>query len=96
MHTGKELKKIEIVSFKEMKVNLPCKRNAKTCLALKSKKQKLEKEKKLAGHPASKTCLLHGGAPVILKDKKRNEYDFCRFKDNSLIDSWSLLDKETK
>ncbi len=60
--------------------------------ALKSKKPNLD-SKKLIGNPASRNCTLLGGKSIILRDSKNRQYDFCRFQDESMIDSWSLYEK---
>ncbi|GEM_PF-655587 len=50
----------------------------------------------LAGHPAAFYCGSAGGLNRILKDSKNNEYDFCEFKDGSMINSWHLYNKAKK
>lgn len=42
-------------------------------------------------NPGPAYCSDHSGKPVIALDKAGSSFDFCRFKDGSLVDSWSLL-----
>ncbi|MCO4756053.1 MAG: DUF333 domain-containing protein [Bacteriovoracaceae bacterium] len=44
------------------------------------------------GDPASRYCKLTGGMSIILRDAKNRQYDFCKFKDGSMIDSWGLYE----
>lgn len=50
----------------------------------------------LAGHPAAFYCGSAGGLNRIVKDSKNNEFDFCEFKDGSMINSWHLYNKSKK
>jgi uncharacterized protein len=44
----------------------------------------------LLGHPAAQYCLQTGGRNIFLTDAKSNQYDYCLFEDESLVDSWSM------
>ena len=46
-------------------------------------------------NPASQFCSEIGGRNIILEDFKLNDYDFCMFKDKSMILSRDLLRKMT-
>jgi putative hemolysin len=45
------------------------------------------------GHPAARYCHDKGGANRILTSKENKQYDYCIFKDGSLVDSWELFYK---
>lgn len=51
------------------------------------------KKKNEYGHPASKFCSLQEGKNLILRDEKNRQYDFCQFKDGSMVESWGLYDR---
>jgi putative hemolysin len=42
-------------------------------------------------HPASMHCARLMGQNLIAYDHENNEYDFCRFPDDSLVSSWSIF-----
>lgn len=77
---------------KNIHVSADCLKKA-DCLALKSLTEKIKDsppQNGLLGHPASRFCKDAGGLNIILKSKKNQAFDFCQFKDLSLIDSWDL------
>ena len=41
-------------------------------------------------HPAALFCEARGGRNLIAIDSKHDEYNFCRFKDNSMVNSWAM------
>lgn len=41
-------------------------------------------------HPAAQFCEARGGKNLIVLDSKKDEYNFCRFKDNSMVNSWAM------
>ncbi len=45
-------------------------------------------------HPAANHCEAKGGRNLIALDKNKDEYNFCRFKDNSMVNAWSLYLKQ--
>lgn len=45
-------------------------------------------------HPAALNCQGKGGQNLIALNSQKKEYDFCRFKDNSMVESWSLYFRE--
>ena len=56
-----------------------------------TKKTLISKSKiPLAGHPAARLCLDRDGLNRIVKDKDNKQYDYCLFKDGSMIDAWNL------
>ena len=91
---------IKFNKYKNKLINNKCFNNITGCLALKAlntknKKQTTKLNKRaLRGHPASKACLRKKGSPIILEDTNKNQYDFCAFKDGSIIRSIDL--KENK
>jgi len=88
---------LNLTQLDSMKVNEVCHKNEKDCLlqikiGLKNK-PKSEVDHIQAGNPASQFCHQLGGASLIVEDKIRNEYDFCKFSGKYLIDSWDLYKK---
>lgn len=82
----------KFVKIKNAWVSESCAKN-KNCAALKAldKKVTLPPAKNgLAGNPGSSYCLEKGGVARILKDAGNSEYDYCLFKDGSMIDSWNM------
>jgi putative hemolysin len=95
LYNGKSYDKIQVTQIEKLWVNDICVKNKK-CQALETAKTKKEmpvNNTGLAGNPASTYCLANKGVPRILKDEKRQEYDYCIFKDGSLVDSWDLYSK---
>ena len=95
LYNGKTYDRLKFTQIEEVYVNDVCVKNKK-CLALvalKTKKTLPPSNTGLAGNPASTYCTTQNGVPRILKDDKRNEYDFCLFKDGSLADSWEMYSK---
>lgn len=41
-------------------------------------------------HPAAQFCEARGGKNLIVLDHKKDEYNFCRFKDKSMVNSWAM------
>lgn len=41
-------------------------------------------------HPAAQFCEARGGKNLIALDHKKDEYNFCRFKDRSMVNSWAM------
>ena len=90
-------KPVSLIEVDKVKVSASCKTGSGyKCMALTAVKKigvTLSPPKTpLYGNPAARYCLDHGGLNRILKDNKRNEYDYCEFKDGSLVDAWDLLD----
>lgn len=68
---------------------------SKACQAwkvFKSPKSWTRPASKLRGNPASKHCKAQGGKGIILRDAKKRQYDFCLFKDGSMVDAWGLYE----
>jgi hypothetical protein len=90
----KPSKIVRAVKFNNILIDDNCAKKLGNCLAYKSLKSEQTRtthiQSNLVGSPASKTCKLVDGVPLILKDEKKNESLFCFFKDNSFIDAWDL------
>lgn len=41
-------------------------------------------------HPAAQFCEARGGKNLIALNDKKEEFNFCRFPDNSMVNSWSM------
>lgn len=97
-------KKIEVVTQNHsgIEVTSSCfskKSKSPLCDAYKALNRKVEVKRPdvpLAGHPAAFFCGSAGGLNRILKDPKNKEYDFCEFKDGSMINSWHLYNRARK
>lgn len=91
--------KIETTSISGVEVSATCfikKGKTHPCEAYSALKKVVKAKNSdvpLAGHPAAFYCGSAGGLNRILKDSKNNEYDFCEFKDGSMINSWHLYKK---
>ena len=90
---GKEVS-IEMKKTGKFLVDEKCFNQQKNCLSLKSvgkfsgvKRTPAE----LVGHPASQHCSDLGGEVLVLRDKDQNQWNFCKFGDGSMIESWSLF-----
>ncbi len=95
LDTGEKIIKYNIVKVNNISVDDKCAKDIQKCMAYKAVKKKAKIPAKsetatLIGHPASKKCLNKGGAPLVLTDKLNNEYDFCIFKDKTLVNSWDI------
>ncbi|MBC7712910.1 MAG: DUF333 domain-containing protein [Rhizobacter sp.] len=88
---------ISIKVLNKLRVNDNCFARKNECLTFINKKiEKTKKEGPFKGNPASSYCISADGDSIILKDKKNNEYDYCRFDGNFLIDSWDLYESSKK
>lgn len=95
--TKSETRRVRIKSLDELRVSTNCFDKKKSCQKFFSAKQNIIHYKsKLSGNPASIFCAEKKGVSVILRDDKKNEYDFCQFNDEYLIDSWDLFRKYNK
>lgn len=93
----KTSEKIIITNFHGMNASESCLKSATECSRLIDKKKiKIAKVPGLKGNPASNACEEASGTPVILKDAKYNDYEYCLFGKNYFIDSWDLLDRSKK
>lgn len=99
----------KIVEYSGLKLSSNCfgnrnKKNKSTqnkpkCQAFEVSKIKVKdlfKEKYGGTNPASLHCSRMMGESLIAYDSLKNEYDYCRFADNSLVSSWSMLDNSYK
>lgn len=94
--------KIETQSHSGIEVTKSCfpkKSKVPKCDAYNALSEKVTVQKPdmpLAGHPAAFYCGSAGGHNRILKDSENNEYDFCEFKDGTMINSWNLYNRAKK
>lgn len=64
----------------------------KGCLAFLAGQDKSQPKYKTENlfHPAAQFCEARGGKNLIAINNKKEEFNFCRFKDNSMVNSWAL------
>lgn len=93
MADGKGIKKIQLIETKEkILVTENCLKSCKAIEVLNGKPAVTSPgNKALIGNPASTFCNSIGGVVRILKDPKGDEYDFCQFPDQSMIDTWQMM-----
>lgn len=95
MNLPKKKVKLEIQKYEEVHLSESClqKNKKPTCdayAALTKKIKETHPNIPLAGHPAATFCGSAGGVNRILTKPNTTQYDFCEFKDKSMIDSWDL------
>lgn len=91
-----EFQKTKIYRVKGHQVNQKCYKRLSKCLAIRKlvaviKGYTQDKQyRSIAGHPAAIRCKdLKGKYKILHKDY--NRIGFCRFKDGTMINAWSLL-----
>lgn len=89
---------MKIKTFQKANLNEACfkagKPNCKAWTVFNgSPKERTKSKTPLAGNPAANYCWDVGAKNRILKAQNNDEYDFCVFDDNSMIDSWDLYYK---
>ena len=90
---GKETK-IPMVSFNGAEFNTDCTKSLKSCDAYKAyngKPKKLKKDN--SGSIALSYCKTLNSTPVLLKNKKDEEFAFCLFEDLSFVKAWDIYHK---
>lgn len=91
---GKKYSPFDTFDYKGLKVNSKCGTNAKVnpkCLALAATKTDLpDKNSNFNGSPASELCTTLKGVNIIAFDNTGGEQNFCKFSDDSLINSWTM------
>lgn len=90
------IKIIKIEKYEGLHVNEQCLLDKKKCIKLFDgnkiyKLQTANNPKEFAGNQASDFCRSIKGSPVILEDKKNNEYDYCKFQNKYFVDAWDLF-----
>lgn len=94
LYNGKTKKydDLKVVKIKNVWVTESCakKTNCEALMALTKKAPQAVSTNGLAGNPGSAYCMQKGGVARILKDTKNSEYDYCLFKDGSMVDSWNM------
>jgi putative hemolysin len=78
----------------QLEFDLSCyKKNKLDCLAFEISKNKIKNvqiENPGMNNMAALYCAKAEGRNLLALDHRRNEKDFCRFSDNSMVSSWSL------
>ncbi|KYG66786.1 hypothetical protein AZI86_07025 [Bdellovibrio bacteriovorus] len=92
---------VKAVSFKGFRISKNCGgKEPMTCMAWKSTSIKIQNRTSasvpLVGHPAARNCQDLQGVSLIFLDDKKNEVDYCVFRDESFINSWDLYHATNK
>lgn len=94
---GKSYQPFKVQEYQQLKLSTNCfKGQAPRCEAWKAAQKKVSRTtlpQALAGNPAARYCLDAGGENRITKSDDGTEFDYCRFKDGSMIESWGLYFK---
>jgi hypothetical protein len=84
---------LEFKEYQGARLSQSCfKKDKPSCDAFSAIGKKVEETRPdipLAGHPAAFYCGSAGGNNRILR-KNNNDYDFCEFKDKSMVNAWDL------
>lgn len=94
--SGTAYKALKTVEIDELILSSDCiiKGSKPTCLAYKASGNPLAgKEVKFNGNPASDLCTNIEGQNLIALNSLQQEFNFCEFKDGSMVNSWSLYYK---
>lgn len=94
MSENKKYVEIKTRELEGLQLTTDCFKSAKPkcdSLAATTKKIAMSDSKiPLTGHPAARLCLDYDGLNRILISKDKDQYDFCLFKDGSMINAWDL------
>lgn len=94
MDTKSGAKKFTTVEIQGINMSETCSKKCTALNKLKPSKLKINNPiPSLAGHPASKLCTALEGMNRVVTNDKNQQYDFCEFKDKSMVDSWGLYYK---
>jgi uncharacterized protein len=89
---------ISLTKYNDLLISDNCIQNNK-CDALKIFKaspKSIKLSNVIQGNYAGAYCKKLQGTILILIDEKKNEYEFCQFKDKSLISAWKLYNEHSK
>lgn len=91
-------KEIKIVEYQEAHFSSNClktgKPHCKAWTAYSGKPAPATKSNTpLAGDPAAQYCWALGAKNRILKSSENKQYDYCVFKDSSMVDAWNIYYK---
>ncbi|MNL38071.1 hypothetical protein D3C87_1602570 [compost metagenome] len=77
--------------YDDLEYSVGCIKN-KNCQASKAAQDKTAPKYKTDNlfHPAAQFCEARGGKNLIALNDKKEEFNFCRFQDNSMVNSWSM------
>jgi hypothetical protein len=84
---------VTVVELGKNRLSKSCLKSGNQCLAILALKKKVSEPSpptELLGHPAARYCQSHDATNLIFIDQKKNEFDYCLFKDGSFINSWDL------
>ena len=88
----KTAKQVEILEKNKLHINEKCFNEFQKCLEflkIQAPKSISNPEvSKLLENPASRFCKLAKGRAEIFMDKKNNQYDFCVFSNQYIVNSW--------
>nr|BFD68547.1 hypothetical protein HAGR004_35690 [Bdellovibrio sp. HAGR004] len=94
---GKSYQPVKVQEYQQLKLSKNCfKGKTPQCEAWKAAQKKASRTnlpQALGGNPAARYCLDAGGENRIVKSDDGTEFDYCRFKDGSMIESWGLYFK---
>lgn len=94
---GKSYQPLKVQEFQQLKLSMNCfKGKTPQCEAWKASRKRVARTnlpQALGGNPAARYCLDAGGENRIAKTDAGQEYDYCLFKDGSLVESWGLYNK---
>ncbi|CAE78265.1 DUF333 domain-containing protein [Bdellovibrio bacteriovorus] len=94
IYDGKVYKPLKVQEYQNLKLSVDCfKGKTPTCEAWSAAQKQAPRAnlpQALAGNPAARYCLDAGGENRIAKSEKGGEFDYCLFKDGSMIEAWGL------
>jgi putative hemolysin len=94
VYEGKAYVDVQVQEYDHMQMTKDCfKGKTPACDAFSATKKKVtprEPQTDMIGHPAVRYCHDKGGVARILISADNKQYDYCKFKDGSMIDSWHL------
>jgi hypothetical protein len=91
---------IQILEKEKLHINENCFKHFKECESFLKKNANphatADKNHNLIGHPAGEFCTNSNGKPEIFFDAKNNQYDFCNFNEQYIVDSWDFYNRYRK
>lgn len=94
MYDGDRYVEVNIQQQGKLRLTSDCfKGKAPKCDAFTASTKKVvarEPQNSTHGHPAVRYCHDKGGFARILISADNKQYDYCRFNDGSMVDSWDL------
>jgi hypothetical protein len=97
---GKQAKEIKIIKHEGFRISQTCvKALSVKCdawSALQNKRGFERKDIGTIGNPAASYCASYKAKNIIFINSKKQEFDYCYFSDNSVVDAWDLYNKHHK